>query len=302
LAAPHALVEGELQVVERNRVRAEVDVAAAAGGLRCSLDDMLKWTQLQLARGELADGSRLFSEEQSRTMWTPQTILPVSESAYERDRTHFKAYGLGWRLADVHGYRQVSHTGSYTGNRAEVILVPEIGLGVVILINASAGDALAAIADGIVRTYMGLDASDAISYYLPKPEPAMAADEQPPTQDPDFRNGTVLQALSDYAGLYRDNWFGDVALEMRGKELWFVSQKSPMMTGRLWPYDGQRFYAYWLDRTLDADAWIDFEPDDSGVISRMTMSPVWDHSDWDLSDLDFRRVALDELASAGTAN
>jgi CubicO group peptidase (beta-lactamase class C family) len=40
IAAPHAIVEGDLQVVERNRVSPDVDVAAAAGGLRCSLDDV----------------------------------------------------------------------------------------------------------------------------------------------------------------------------------------------------------------------------------------------------------------------
>jgi len=112
LAAPHTVIDGKLQVVERNRARAEVDVAAAAGGVRCSLEDMLKWTQLQLVRGELADGSRVFSAEQSRIMWSPHTIQSVSAEAYERDRTHFRAYALGWRLADVEGYKQVAHTGS----------------------------------------------------------------------------------------------------------------------------------------------------------------------------------------------
>ncbi|MGB5347361.1 MAG: serine hydrolase [Woeseia sp.] len=300
LAAPHALVEGELQVVERNRIRAEVDVAAAAGGLRCSLGDMLTWAQLQLARGQLADGSRLFSEAQSQMMWSPQTILSVSESAAQRYRTHFRAYGLGWRLADVHGFRQVSHTGSYTGNRAEVILIPEINLGVVILINASAGGALAAIGDGIVLPYLGVDASDAIDYYRPKAEPVSAGEAQSADEDPDFRNGSVLQPLGEYAGLFRDNWFGDVAIEQRGAELWFRSGKSPKMEGRLWPYDGHRFYAYWSDRTLDADAWIDFLVDEDGRIGRMTMAPVWDHSDWDLSDLAFRRVA--GTAPAAPAN
>ncbi|HNP63190.1 MAG TPA: serine hydrolase domain-containing protein, partial [Woeseiaceae bacterium] len=95
LAAPHAIVEGVLQVVDRNRASPDVDVAAAAGGLRCSVGDMLKWIKVQLARGKLPDGSELFSEEQSRMMWSPQTILAVSDEAYQRDRTHFRAYALG---------------------------------------------------------------------------------------------------------------------------------------------------------------------------------------------------------------
>ena len=135
-----------------------------------AFDDMLKWTRLQLARGKLADGSELFSEEQSRIMWSPQTILGVSDDAYKRDRTHFRAYALGWRLADVQGYQHVSHTGSYTGFRAHVILVPELDLGVVILINASSGSARAAIAEGIVKPYMGIDDVDWVAYFAREAE------------------------------------------------------------------------------------------------------------------------------------
>ncbi len=290
LAAPHAMIEGELQVVDRNRASPDVDVAAAAGGVRCSLDDMLKWTTLQLARGKLPDGSELFSEEQSRIMWSPQTILGVDSTDYERDRTHFKAYALGWRLADVHGYKHVSHTGSYTGFRAHVILVPELDLGVVILVNASANNARAAIAEGIAKAYMGIDDVDWVAYFAREAEEEAADEPEEETADPDFRNGSVLAPLDSYAGLYRDAWFGDVSIEMRGDELWFASAKSPRMLGRLWPFEDNTFYAYWTDRTLEADAWVKFEVDDAGNSGRMELVPVWDYSDWDLSDLDLQRV------------
>ena len=290
VAAPHAIIEGQLQVVDRNRASPDVDVAAAAGGVRCSLDDMLAWARVQLARGRLPDGSVLFSEEQSHVMWSPHTILDVSDAAWLRDRTHFRAYALGWRLADVHGYKEVSHTGSYTGWRAEVVLVPELDLGVVVLLNASASGARDAIVDGIVRTYMGMDADDAVAYYArDEDQPAGDGSEQA-NIEPDFRNGSVLEPLRNYAGLYRDAWFGDVSIEIRGDELWFVSAKSPRMLGRLWPYDAHRFYAYWSDRTLEADAWVSFYTDTAGDIAGFDMLPVWDDSDWDLSDLDLRRI------------
>jgi CubicO group peptidase (beta-lactamase class C family) len=290
LAAPHAIVEGELQVVDRNRASPDVDVAAAAGGVRCSLDDMLKWTRLQLARGKLPDGSQLFSEEQSRILWSPQTILGVGSDDYERDRTHFKAYALGWRLADVMGYKHVSHTGSYTGFRAHVILVPELNLGVVILLNASSNNARAAIAEGIVKAYMGAKDVNWVQYFARQAEKDAADETTEVSADPDFRTGSVLAPLDSYAGLYRDAWFGDVSIEMRGDELWFVSAKSPKMQGRLWPFENHTFYAYWTDRTLEADAWIKFDVDAAGNNGRMELEPVWDYSDWDLSDLHFQRV------------
>ena len=290
LAAPHAVIEDTLQVVDRNRASADTDVAAAAGGVRCSLQDMLKWTQVQLARGKLPDGSELFSEQQSRTMWSPQTILGVGSDAYERDGTHFKAYALGWRLADVHGFKHVSHTGSYTGFRAHVILLPELDLGVVILLNASASSARAAIGEGIVKSYMGINDVDWVAYFAEKAKEATEDEPEEVIAEPDFRSGQVLAPLDTYAGQYRDAWFGDVSIEKRGDELWFVSLKSPRMEGRLWPFEDHTFYAYWTDRTLEADAWINFDVDDTGNSSRMELVPVWDYSDWDLSDLDLQRI------------
>ena len=290
LAAPHAIIDDELQLVERNRTRAEVDVAAAAGGVRCSLDDMLKWTQLQLARGELADGSHVFSAEQSRIMWSPHTIQDVSTEVYERDRTHFRAYALGWRLADVEGYKQVAHTGSYTGFRSYVILVPELDLGVVIMLNASANAARNAIAQGIVKPYLGVHDVDWIEYFSREDEPAFDAVLEEEPEEIEFRNGSVDASLATYVGVYRDPWFGDVSIEIIDGDLWFVSEKSPKMKGQLWPYEGHTFYAYWADQTLEADAFVTFEIDVSDNSLRMDVEQVSEEADWDFTDLDLSRV------------
>ncbi len=289
LAAPHALIDDELTVVDRNRIRAEIDVAAAAGGVRCSLDGMLKWTQLQLARGALADGTHVFSEEQSRMMWSPQTILGVSAASHAHDRTHFRAYALGWRLADVNGYKHVSHTGSYTGVRAHVILVPEIDLGVVVMINASSSVARSEIADGIVKSYLPAlhPVSAATPVSVDPPLLDVTVDEEP---EIDFRNGSVVEPLTAYAGVYRDPWFGDVSIEITDGELWFRSEKSPKMLGRLWPLETNTFYAFWADRTLEADAYITFVLDENGRSGRMDVLQVSEEADWDFTDLDLVRV------------
>ena len=51
LAAPHAVIDGQLAVVERNRIRSQPPVSAPAGGIVCSLEDMLAWVTVQLNRG-----------------------------------------------------------------------------------------------------------------------------------------------------------------------------------------------------------------------------------------------------------
>jgi len=290
LAVPHSSVEGEFQVIDRNRISDTTSVDAAAGGVRCSLDDILKWVQVQLDRGALADGSQLFSQEQSKVMWSPKTIQSVSQKELERDRTHFKAYGLGWRLADVHGYKQVHHTGSFTGFNNYMVLIPELDLGVVVMLNASAGAARQSIMKGIVRSYMGAPEVDWVEYYSREQESAGSEDAEEEPAQIDYKNGSVLAPLPAYTGTYSDSWFGDVSVMMVEDELWFASAKSERITGRLWPQSEHTFIARWSDRSVNADAWVMFEIGETGKTNGIKMLKLLKDSEIDYMDLDFSRV------------
>ena len=297
LAVPHALVEGELTVVDRNRISSETSMSAAAGGVRCSLDDMLVWIELQLARGETAGGKRLYSAEQAEYMWSPKTIRSVSAAERERDGTHFKAYGLGWRLADVRGYKEVAHTGTFTGWGSNVVLIPELDLGVVVLTNGGmTGPARAAIADSIVRPYLGVQGVDWIAEHTPAE--GSTADEDFDVLAAALDGRQAAKPLADYLGRYRDPWFGEVRIyrddEADGADgLWFASVKSPRMLGRLWPWEGNSFVVRWTDRSLQADAFVHFGIDAAGAIDGMTMEPVSPETDWSFNYRDLRFSKLD---------
>ena len=87
---------------------------------------MSRWIRLQLRRGELADGSRLFSAEASRTMWSAHTSIQITEQGRKRyPSTHFRAYGLGWGLMDFLSHKIVTHGGGFDGMFSRVALVPE---------------------------------------------------------------------------------------------------------------------------------------------------------------------------------
>jgi CubicO group peptidase (beta-lactamase class C family) len=63
--------------------------------------------------------------------------------------THFAAYGLGWFLRDVRGYKEVSHTGGEVGMVTKVTLVPELRLGIIVLTNQENGAAYTAVSNHI---------------------------------------------------------------------------------------------------------------------------------------------------------
>jgi CubicO group peptidase (beta-lactamase class C family) len=131
------------------------DTMAAAGGIISSANDMAKWVRVQLDRGRIDADHRLFSEASSRKMWSPHTIIPFSEAAQRRSpTTHFRAYGLGWSLADYKGRMTVSHGGGYDGMYSHVLLIPEEKLGIVVLTNSMTGISTA-LTNTIVDRFLG---------------------------------------------------------------------------------------------------------------------------------------------------
>ncbi|MCW8926757.1 MAG: serine hydrolase [Xanthomonadales bacterium] len=296
LASPHGMVEGKLIVIERGRITAQPPVSAAAGGVVCSLEDMLTWARTQLKQGTTPGGLKLFSTEQHREMWKPRTILSVSERAYEYDRTHFRAYGLGWRLADVHGYKEVSHTGTLAGMKSYVVLIPELELGVVLLTNGSSSAARTSVMNTIVRSFMPVEQVDWVQLLADE----LKAEEEEKLMADRLAQETAEVAkqaaqpcstpdLPQFTGRYRDPWFGDITIELEDGQLLFSSLKSPRLKGRLQHHDGNRFVVRWIDPTLGADAYVLFEQEYNGPVTGISMAKMGD-GDFDFEDLVLTKV------------
>lgn len=295
LAVPHGIVEGKLSVIERGRIPAQPPVSASAGGIICSLDSMLKWVKTQLNRGVSPAGFELFSKAQNHQMWTPQTIMAVSDSSYELDNTHFKAYGLGWRLADVHGYKEVSHTGTLAGMLSYVLMIPELDLGIIVMLNGSSSATRSAVMNSIRDSFLPLEPRDWVK--IKQDEMAeWKRSHQPPPQEardaPTTAAVKLLEDLSAYAGHYQDPWFGEVSIESTAAGLYFRAAKSPRLNGPLTPSGTHQFVARWLDRSLDGDAYVQFVVDGAGTVTGMSMTRLYDWADWsfDYQDLNFTRL------------
>ncbi len=281
LAAPHGEIDGELQVIERSRIRSEPPVYAAAGGIVCSLNGMLEWVRLQLGRGSLPDGRTLFSAARSREMWTPANSWSVSERNYEWHRTHFNGYGLGWRLADVHGHLEVSHTGSLAGMRAYTLLLPELDVGFVVLSNGSSNAARNAVMNTLKYAWLPAKQRDWIAAYvaLNELDEAAQATREAGEAAADPRPPAPPRPLAEYAGRYRDAWFGEATVTVTDAGLAFAADKSPKLSGPLEHVDGDTFVARWPDRSVGMDAWLRFEFDRRGTLQGLRMNRVFDEPD-----------------------
>ena len=286
-AFPHSRVDGKLQVIHFE----VLDNAGPAGAINSCADDMAKWVQLQLNRGKFIDHEeRLFSEQQSREMWSPQTILPIGKyaSALAGLKPNFADYALGWGLRDYHGRKLAGHTGGVAGFVSRVMLVPEENLGVVVLTNAEETGAFDSILYHVLDQYFGLPPTDWIAAYksvkdldekdaaeaMKKAEGARAADSKPSLP------------LEKYAGAYSDAWYGPITIRGENGGLVIGFDHTPSMVGDLqhWQYD--TFKAHWRDRTIE-DAFVTFslKPDGSIESARLAaVSPLADFS-FDYQDL-----------------
>jgi CubicO group peptidase (beta-lactamase class C family) len=299
VAQPHMRRDGRNIVVRGDAEMIPVVPMAAAGGIRCSLDDMLAWATmwLQPDRAGLVDGKPWLSTAQREAVWSPQTIMPLSRAMREWDDSHYSAYGYGWRLTDVDGTQKVSHTGTLSGMYSAVTMLPQKGVGIVILINANAEDARTVLSEVLVKQFTAPDQARTVAYYASWLErEAAGATAARPVADTSVRVAAKAGDLRGELGIYRDPWFGEVAIcamgaDAKNEGVRFSAAKSPLMQGVVMRV-GSRLLVQWQDASMDAEPWLAFAPASAMRPATLKMAKVDPDADFsnDFEDLAFERI------------
>jgi len=287
---PHAPVNGKVQVIKADWS----ETADAAGGIYANITDLSKWLIMQMDNGKYDGDKRLFSENVHDDMWSLQTIIDTK--TVPPYNTHFSGYGLGWFLSDIKGYKQVTHTGGLAGIVTQVVLFPELKLGIVVLTNQQSGAAFNAISNTIKDSYLGVTGIDRVKQQRDRVDVNEAAAKKATDKvwaaiDAAQKSNAPKADINDFVGTYTDKWFGDVVISVKNGKPWFDSKRSPKLSGEIFGYKGNTFIVKWNDRSMDADAYLQFELDTSGKgvgLKMNAISPSTDFS-FDFQDLDFKR-------------
>ncbi|KAF1694592.1 serine hydrolase domain-containing protein [Pseudoxanthomonas koreensis] len=292
VALPHRRVDGRnMPMDERGRGDGGMvpDITSmAAGGIRCGVDDMLKWMRMWLDPPDpwLSPGQR-------RAVWTAHMPMPVSTRMREWDGTHFSAYGYGWRLSDVGGEWKVAHTGTLDGMYSSLVLLPDRRSGFVILINGEGEAARTALGQALLQRYTDPASGHGVAHYagLLERERAQRAEAQP-LPDTSSRRPARRDEAAPLLGVWRDPWFGEVALCPRTDGIGFVSTRSPLMAGRVMRLADGRWLVDWDADGVDAEAWLHPPSrgrDDGATLALSHVDPDADFS-YDYADLAFTRL------------
>lgn len=288
---PHVPVNGKLKVIPRYTNT----IVDAAAGIYTNVNDLSKWLLMQLNDGKYGNNQQLISIKQHHEMWKPQTILPVYPS--NDYKTIFKNYGLGWKLEDINGYLQVSHTGGLEGIVTQTLMIPELKLGIIVLTNQQNGAAYTAISNTIKDSYLGIPYRDhvkalSVERKFKENYADKITNEVWNKIDKNSKDKNLKPDFNKYIGTYKDNWFGEIIISKKNKQLYFQSVRSPQLSGELYFYENENFVVKWKNRSFDADAFIFFNLDENGEANEFKMkaiSPLTDFS-YDFQDLHFYKL------------
>lgn len=281
---PPVIGMGRLEVVEPD----EAALLGPAGGINCSAAALLPWLRVQLGRGAVADGHRLWSAKQAEEMWTARTLIASGPgpTATAPERSVLQAYALGWGVNDFRGRRMLTHAGGLAGQTSRVALLPEQQLGLALLSNSGDAHPLSSLRYALLDYLLGVHGHD----WTAATRNTIDQAESQVTQllgNGDFSApaGGPSLPLARYAGRYRDAWYGDVTIDHDEHGLSVAFTRSPAMRSALEPFGTDCFRTRFA-RGVAEDAILHFEVDGEAVarITLRALSPLADFS-FDYHDL-----------------
>ena len=289
VAQPHVRQAGRNVAVAPEGTHSPDLPSMAAGGIRCSLRDMVRWMQV------LLDPQRVpgwLDAAQRRQLWTLHTPMPLGARQRRWDSAHVLGYGYGWRLSDMHGTWKVAHTGTLSGMYSALALLPERKVGVVVLINGEGDAARTALTHALLTQYTTPQAPRSVLELLQE----LHADTPPSAE----RSGVEqvadtaapvpasAQALLHLHGRYRDPWLGEATLCPVNGGLRFQVVRSPRLGAQVMR-DGERWRLHWDTLERSAQAYLLPHDGPPTTLQLRAVHPDIDFS-YDFQDLQFTRT------------
>jgi CubicO group peptidase (beta-lactamase class C family) len=99
-----------------------------AGAAWSTVNDMLAYIKMELAEGKLPNGKQYISKESLLARRVPQVAIGKDGS-----------YGMGLGISTGNGVQIIGHTGGIFGFQCNMMWLPELGVGAVILTNTDRG-------------------------------------------------------------------------------------------------------------------------------------------------------------------
>jgi CubicO group peptidase (beta-lactamase class C family) len=188
---------------------------APAGAINSSAADMTRWLLVQLAGGQF-DGATVMSPATATRQLTPHMLMP--ESGELPGLTQY-AYGLGWAIGRYREHRMAMHDGGIDGFTTHCVLLPDDGVGVVVLTNTSASLMHLTVAYRVLDELLGAEPLDVFGFLKPRFDAAMAGVREARAARRVVPGAPPARPLTAYAGDYEHPGYGTLAIALHADAL-----------------------------------------------------------------------------------
>ncbi len=269
VASAHEHVGGTLMPVDYDDVRG----VAPAAALNSNVLDMAQWMRANLNGGIVGD-TRILPAAAIRAMQTIRYPLPVSPWDEANLGQRFTGYGLGWFIGEYRGRKVVSHSGGLTGMISLQTLLPEEGIGVVVLTNYAPSAPTQAITYTILDALLGETPRDWNAVYrgfVEQGEERSARAEEE-LQAKRVPGTSPSLSLEDYAGEYANELSGTARVRLEDGHL--VFDYNPRHLGDLEHWHHDLFRVHWRHPIFDMQprTFLQFHPGEDGSVEALTVT------------------------------
>jgi CubicO group peptidase (beta-lactamase class C family) len=243
-------------------------IMGPAGSIHSSVADLARWVQVHLNGGKLGD-FQLVSPGNLETMHRPQMIMPVDGMRARLRGSTIATYGLGWFVEPYRGYTMVQHGGNIDGFASLVSLLPEQGLGVVVLTNIDAKPLRDELTFEIYDRLLDLsDHEWNRKYHAIYSEIDKANDQEGETFDAErIPDAPTTHPLPDYTGEYHADGYADIKVRLTGEE-----KLEGWLNGYWWPLEHYHYDIFLLiAKRFDLRFKVSFALDGRGAIQSLSL-------------------------------
>jgi CubicO group peptidase (beta-lactamase class C family) len=294
VSSGHSRVLGKIVIDQAFYEQAVGDAGNPAGGIASNAVDMSKWLIAQLDSGKGLNGQQIFHKKAINELWSIVTPTPITKPPVDilPAALNFSGYALGVKAYNYGQYKLVGHGGKLDGFVSQVVMVPELKLGIAVLTNQETTGAYWAIIYHLLDFYMHHPRFDWIKGYKTVLDSSLAKSkvERAMLKINPTENNFIPIADDKIIGKYRDVFYGDAVIAQVGSKLQLQFLQTPQFVADLIPFQFQTYLAKFHNTTLRADAYLSLSIGPDGNVDQFKLKMMDPDSDINFEELIFKTI------------
>jgi CubicO group peptidase (beta-lactamase class C family) len=230
---PHTYYQGKLLSFNADNV----DNLGPAASINSCAKDLSHWLLMQLDSGRFMK-KQIVPFPVLKETRKPQTILDNRSAT-----SHFTMYCLGWFSYDYNGKQVFYHDGGADGFLSTVCFIPELNLGITILVNSDNCTLYGDLRKQVIDAYMQLPYQNYSAVSVARSKKAMKEDEKyiKTLQDSAALKLPLPVAMKAFTGVYINSVYGKMNITTDGGKIAATFEHHPAMLGKLEYIGNNRF-------------------------------------------------------------